>query len=214
MKLHIILHSNQTVDCKDCVLTPGLVDLHTHLYQYATPLGIDPAICLARFPSYLSLSTYHSQCLTGTRYPTRPDNFWQYPIRTRFFFRIIGYFGYRVFHLFWPDVPVTLLDIHVGQYCFNPHNICQVWTCHQSTPQSIQSMNLYNQYVGTARYKILPIIRHCVPFCAHYFFFLRNMLFSHSFMHFCCDLLSLRFTHILPLFVAEKLLLAIVLLLL
>ena len=33
-------------------------------------------------------------------------------------------------------------------------------------------------------------------------------------MHFCCDLLSLRFTHILPLFVAEKLLLAIVLLLL
>ena len=149
-----------------------------------------------------------------TRYPTRPEIFWQYPIRTRFFFRIIGYFGYRVFHLFWPDVPVTLLDIHVGQYCFNPHNICQVWTCHQSTPQSIQSMNLYNQYVGTARYKILPIIRHCAPFCAHYFFFLRNMLFSHSFMHFCCDLLSLRFTHILPLFVAEKLLLAIVLLLL
>ena len=125
-----------------------------------------------------------------------------------------GYFGYRVFHLFWPDVPVTLLDIHVGQYCFNPHNICQVWTCHQSTLQSIQSMKLYNQYVGTARYKILPIIRHCAPFCAHYFFFLRNMLFSHSFMHFCCDLLSLRFTHILPLFVAEKLLLAIVLLLL
>ena len=42
----------------------------------------------------------YRQCLTGTRYPTRPDNFWQYPIRTRFFFRIIGYFGYRVFHLF------------------------------------------------------------------------------------------------------------------
>jgi len=37
----------ETVDCKGCVLTPGLVDLHTHLYQYATPLGIDPAICLA-----------------------------------------------------------------------------------------------------------------------------------------------------------------------
>ena len=48
------------------------------------------------------------QGLTGTRYPTRPDNFWQYPIHTRFIFRIIGYFGYRVFHLFWPDVPVTL----------------------------------------------------------------------------------------------------------
>ena len=70
-----------------------------------------------------------------------------------------------------------------------PHNICQVWTCHQSTLQSIQSMKLYNQYVGTARYKILPIIWHCAPFCAHYFFFLRNMLLSHSFMHFfaiCC----------------------------
>ena len=23
----------QMVDCSDCVLTPGLVDLHTHLYQ-------------------------------------------------------------------------------------------------------------------------------------------------------------------------------------
>ena len=37
------------------------------------------------------------QWLTGPRYPTRPDNFWQYPIHTRFVFRIIGYFGYRVF---------------------------------------------------------------------------------------------------------------------
>ena len=60
------LYSNQTVDCKGCVLTPGLVDLHTHLYQYATPLGIDPAICLARFPSYLSLSTYHSHRKMGS----------------------------------------------------------------------------------------------------------------------------------------------------
>ena len=23
----------QMVDCSDCVLTPGLIDLHTHLYQ-------------------------------------------------------------------------------------------------------------------------------------------------------------------------------------
>ena len=59
--------------------------------------------------SLISLSSYFwhlNQCLTGTRYPTRPDNFWQYPIHTRFIFRIIGYFGYRVFHLFWPNVPV------------------------------------------------------------------------------------------------------------
>ena len=101
------------------------------------------------------------QGLTGTRYPTRPDNFWQYPIHTRFIFRIIGYFGYRVFHLFWPNVSVTI------QYCFNPHNICQVWTCHQSSLQRIQSMKSYNRDVGTARYKILPIIRHCAPFCTH-----------------------------------------------
>ena len=65
-----------------------------------------------RFSIYPPPTTHQlppcQQCLTGTRYPTRPDNFWQYPIRTRFFSRIIGYFGYRVFHFFWPDVPVTV----------------------------------------------------------------------------------------------------------
>ena len=34
---------------------------------------------------------------TGTRYPTQTRSFFQYPIRTRFFLKIIGYFGYRVF---------------------------------------------------------------------------------------------------------------------
>ena len=33
----------------------------------------------------LPVSLSAGQCLTGTRYPTRPDNFWQYPIRTHFF---------------------------------------------------------------------------------------------------------------------------------
>ena len=37
------------------------------------------------------------QCPTGTRYPTRTRSFFQYPIRTRFVFKIFGYFGYRVF---------------------------------------------------------------------------------------------------------------------
>ena len=37
-----------------------------------------------------------SQCPTGTRYPTRTRNIFQYPIRTRFIFKIIGYIGYRV----------------------------------------------------------------------------------------------------------------------
>ena len=129
----------------------------------------------------LSHKVTYWQGLTGTRYPTRPDNFWQYPIHTRFIFRIIGYFGYRVFHLFWPNVPVTI------QYCFNPHNICQVWTCHQSSLQRIQFLKSYNRDVGTVIYKIMPIIRHCAPFCTHYFFFPRNMLFSHKFMHFCHD---------------------------
>ena len=49
------------------------------------------------------------QCPTGTRYPTRTRNFFQYPIRTRFVFKIIGYFGYRVFQnnmfLTWKTAP-------------------------------------------------------------------------------------------------------------
>ena len=36
------------------------------------------------------------QGATGTRYPTRTRNIFQYPIRTRLIFKIIGYFGYRV----------------------------------------------------------------------------------------------------------------------
>ena len=39
----------------------------------------------------------HNQGQTGTRYPTRTRSFFQYPICTRFVFKIIGYFGYRVF---------------------------------------------------------------------------------------------------------------------
>ena len=44
-------------------------------------------------------------------------------------FSLCSDFRYRVFHLFWPDVPVTVLDIHVGQYCFKPHNICHSTLC-------------------------------------------------------------------------------------
>ena len=39
----------------------------------------------------------HRQCQTGTRYPTQTRSFFQYLICTRFIFKIIGYFGYRVF---------------------------------------------------------------------------------------------------------------------
>ena len=89
------------------------------------------------------------QCPTGTRYPTRTRSFFQYPIRTRFLFKIIGYFGYRVFHLFWPDKPVTLQDIHVGQYCFLP-------------TQHLSSLDLSS--VNTAKHSIHEVIQ---PICGN-----------------------------------------------
>ena len=47
--------------------------------------------------SILGLGRVHyGQGPTGTRYPTRTRNIFQYPIRTRLIFKIIGYFGYRV----------------------------------------------------------------------------------------------------------------------
>ena len=42
------------------------------------------------------LMTGVGQGPTGTGYPTRTRNIFQYPIRTRIIFKIIGYFGYRV----------------------------------------------------------------------------------------------------------------------
>ena len=38
----------EVVDCTGRILMPGMVDLHTHLYQHCTPLGVDPELCLAR----------------------------------------------------------------------------------------------------------------------------------------------------------------------
>ena len=46
-------------------------------------------------------------------------------------------------------------DIHVSQYCFKPHNICQVWTCHQSSLQRIQFMKSYKRDMGTAKFNIV-----------------------------------------------------------
>ena len=38
-----------TYDATDCYVTPGLIDIHAHIYQYATPLGVDPdTTCLSR----------------------------------------------------------------------------------------------------------------------------------------------------------------------
>ena len=36
-------------DASGCLVTPGLIDIHVHVYQHATPLGIDvDDTCLAR----------------------------------------------------------------------------------------------------------------------------------------------------------------------
>jgi len=36
-------------DASGCIVTPGLIDIHVHVYQHATPLGIDvDETCLAR----------------------------------------------------------------------------------------------------------------------------------------------------------------------
>ena len=46
-------------------------------------------------------------------------------------------------------------DIHVSQYCFKPHNICQVWTSQQSSLQRNQSMKSYKRDMGTAKFDIV-----------------------------------------------------------
>jgi len=36
-------------DASGCYVTPGLIDLHAHVYQHSTPLGIDPdTYCLSK----------------------------------------------------------------------------------------------------------------------------------------------------------------------
>ena len=34
--------SKELHDATGCFVTPGLIDLHAHVYQHSTPLGIDP----------------------------------------------------------------------------------------------------------------------------------------------------------------------------
>jgi dihydroorotase len=37
------------IDAEGCFIVPGLIDIHAHVYQHATVLGVDPdTTCLAR----------------------------------------------------------------------------------------------------------------------------------------------------------------------
>ena len=39
----------EVFDASGCLVTPGLIDMHAHIYEYATPLGVNPdETCLAR----------------------------------------------------------------------------------------------------------------------------------------------------------------------
>ena len=33
---------DEVIDASGLIVCPGLIDLHTHCYQYATPLGVNP----------------------------------------------------------------------------------------------------------------------------------------------------------------------------
>lgn len=47
--LDIQLKQHEEFDATGCLVTPGLIDIHAHVYQYATPLGVNPdETCLAR----------------------------------------------------------------------------------------------------------------------------------------------------------------------
>ncbi|TIX62598.1 MAG: amidohydrolase/deacetylase family metallohydrolase, partial [Mesorhizobium sp.] len=34
-------HAKQVIDARDCLVTPGLIDLHSHVYWGGTSLGVD-----------------------------------------------------------------------------------------------------------------------------------------------------------------------------
>ena len=43
------LATNNVLDAKDCILTPGWIDGHLHCYEHSTPLGINvDRYCLSR----------------------------------------------------------------------------------------------------------------------------------------------------------------------
>ena len=46
---HIEGKGLEEFDASNCIVTPGLIDSHVHIYQHATPLGVDvDSTCLSR----------------------------------------------------------------------------------------------------------------------------------------------------------------------
>jgi dihydroorotase len=46
---NLSLTADEEFDASSCIVTPGLIDLHVHCYQYATPLGVNvDECCLSR----------------------------------------------------------------------------------------------------------------------------------------------------------------------
>ena len=46
---NIDLVTNNVLDAKECIVTPGWIDSHVHCYEHSTPLGINvDRYCLAR----------------------------------------------------------------------------------------------------------------------------------------------------------------------
>ena len=41
--------AKEEIDATECYVVPGLIDMHTHVYEHATELGVNPdEKCLAR----------------------------------------------------------------------------------------------------------------------------------------------------------------------
>lgn len=46
---HLEGRGHEEFDATGCIVTPGLIDSHVHVYQHATPLGVNPdKTCLSR----------------------------------------------------------------------------------------------------------------------------------------------------------------------
>lgn len=53
--LHHVVDEDVVVDANGCIVVPGLIDIHAHVFEHATVLGVNPdKTCLARGSIILS----------------------------------------------------------------------------------------------------------------------------------------------------------------